>query len=80
MTNIKVFSAESEFEITCLADEKNDSESRRAALTVKQASNSSRALIRPAEHSATVQVHCEVPKSIKLTWAQLNNTAVSGQD
>lgn len=69
LTKIKVYASESEFEVSCLTPEKDDSKSKRQALTVNQTSRSSRTLMRPAEHISTVQVHCEPPKDLKLTWA-----------
>ena len=46
-------------------------------VTLSQSSIMTNRLLRPAQHSLTIQVNCGVPKQSRLIWAQANDT-ISG--
>ena len=39
-------------------------------VNVKQQNMQNRHLLRPANHSVSIEIHCEPPKDLKLFWAQ----------
>ena len=69
MRELSILTTESTFGVRCMMP-KNPQESYRARITLQQASRGTRSLMRPANHETEVDLHCEPPKSVKLTWAQ----------
>lgn len=69
MEALSVLTSESLFELRCLKLTEK-SQSQRVQIKLRQASRSTKSLMRPAVHELGVEVHCDPPSHVKLLWAQ----------